>query len=186
MRLFIGIPLAPKVIDGLERVSHGLRSADDRLRWTSSESWHITLQFLGETSEERYKCLVPRLHDVVSVPPSIQVGELGVFDRAGVFFADVHVSPELGKLQKNVVAATEKCGCAAEERPFHPHITLARAKGDDRMHALRKLKNRARPNVEFPSFTATEFLLYEAFLEPRGSHYEVRDRFPLPGPEAPR
>ena len=179
MRLFIGIPLAAEVIDGLERLSHSLRSADDRLRWMSAESWHITLQFLGETSQERYNCLVPRLREIAWVSPSIQVGGLGVFDRAGVFFADVHVSPELGQLQRSVVAATAKCGCSAEDRPFHPHITLARAKGDDRMHALRKLKKRVSLNLEFTPFTATEFLLYEAFLDPRGSRYEVRERFPI-------
>jgi 2'-5' RNA ligase len=179
MRLFIGIPLAAEVMDRLESLSHSLRSDGDRLRWMPAESWHITLQFLGETSEERYACLVARLREVAAMPPSIQVGGLGVFDRAGVFFAEVHVAPDLGRLQRNVIAATAKCGCAAEERPFHPHITLARAKGNDRTHALRKLKNSAKPNVEFPPFTATEFLLYEAFLDPRGSRYEVREHFPI-------
>ena len=179
VRLFIGIPLAAEVIDGLEHLSRSLRSDDDRLRWTSVDSWHITLQFLGETSEERYKCLAPRLREVVSAPPSIQVGELGFFDRAGVFFADVHVSQELSQLQRSVIAATSKCGCPAEERPFHPHITLARAKGDDRMHALKKLKNNVKPNVAFRPFPAQEFLLYESILGPRGSHYEVREHYSI-------
>src|SRR3974390_961554 len=147
MRLFIGIPLAPEVIDGLDRLSRSLRSADDGLRWASAESWPITLQFLGETPEERYKCLVPRLREVVSVAPPIRMGGLDVFDRAGVFFADVHVSPELSQLQRRVLAATAKCGCIAEERPFHPHVTLARAKGDNRMQTLRKLKTRVKANV---------------------------------------
>ena len=107
------------------------------------------------------------------------MGELGVFDRAGVFFADVHVSEELSQLQRSVIAATSTCGCAAEERPFHPHITLARAKGDNRMHALRKLRNNFKPNVRFRPFTAQEFLLYESILGPRGSHYEVREHFSI-------
>ena len=179
MRLFIGIPLAADVIDGLERLSQSLRFADDGLRWTSAESWHITLQFLGDTSKERYDCLLPKLREVASVPPTIRVGELGVFDRAGVFFADVQVSPELSQLQRGAIAATTKCGSAAEERPFHPHITLARAKGDRKAQALRKLKSRFQLNIEFPSFAAREFLLYESFLGPRGSRYEVRERFPI-------
>ena len=33
----------------------------------------------------------------------------------------------------------------------------------------------------FPAFTAHEFLLYESFLSPAGSRYEVRARFPLAG-----
>jgi RNA 2',3'-cyclic 3'-phosphodiesterase len=102
----------------------------------------------------------------------------GFFDRAGVFFAGVNVSPELRMLQKRVVAGTEPCGFTPEDRPFHPHVTLARAKGENRQ-ALRKLKPRVDLKATFPEFAATEFLLYEAFLGSRGSRYEVRERFEL-------
>ena len=56
MRLFVGIPLAQEVIDALERLVRSLRSEGDGLRWASPESWHITLQFLGETSAEKHAC----------------------------------------------------------------------------------------------------------------------------------
>ena len=109
----------------------------------------------------------------------VQLNGTGFFDRAGVFFAGVSVSAEMVELEKQVLAATAKCGFVAEDRPFHPHVTLARAKGDNRMPALRRLKQRAKKSVGFPAFTATEFLLYEAFLGAGGSRYEVRERFPL-------
>ena len=179
MRLFIGIPLAPEVIDVLERLSSSLRSPGDNLRWSSPETWHITLQFLGETSVERYSCIVPRLAAVRSPAIPVSLEGTGFFDRAGVFFAGVNVSPELRQLQSQVVTATSGCGLIADDRPYHPHVTLARAKGDDRNRVLHKLKSRVKPNAEFPPFTATEFLLYEAFLGPGGSRYEIRDRFPF-------
>jgi 2'-5' RNA ligase len=177
MRLFIGIPLAAEVIDTLQRLSSSLRSPEDHLRWRSPETWHITLQFLGETSVETYGCIVPRLGAIRSSGIPVRLEATGFFDRAGVFFAGVNVSPELRRLQSHVVEATSECGFAADERPYHPHVTLARAKGDDRIRVLRKLKSRVNPNIEFPSFTATEFLLYEAFLGPGGSRYQVRERF---------
>ena len=181
MRLFIGIPLAKTLIDALERVSHSLRSAGDDLRWSSPESWHITLQFLGETSLEEYACLVSRLDKVAPAAVPVRFAELGFFERAGVFFADVDVSPALHDLRKQVTAATAQCGFIAEDRPFHPHVTLARAKGGNKVGTLRKLKSRITPGkTEFPAFTATEFLLYEAFLGPGGSRYEIRERFRLP------
>jgi 2'-5' RNA ligase len=180
MRLFIGIPLAGEVINALKRITGGLRSPGDDLRWTSPETWHITLQFLGETPAERCTCTVSRLREIRSPDVPIWVEGTGFFDRAGVFFAGVNVSAELRELQKLVVAATGKCGFVAEERPYHPHITLARAKGGNR-EALRKLKARITKNVAFPRFTAAEFLLYEAFLGPGGSRYEVRERFRLLG-----
>lgn len=178
MRLFIGIPLATEVIDALDRIAHSLRSPDDRLRWASSESWHITLQFLGETAPEKYDCAWARLREIRSAHVPIWLEGTGIFDRAGVFFADVKVLPELRQLQKQVVAATARCGFAPEDRPYHPHVTLARAKADGR-DSLRKLRARANPKSPFPRFMASEFLLYEAFLGPGGSRYEVRERFPL-------
>lgn len=176
MRLFIGIPLATDVIDALQRIAKDLRSTSDNLRWSAPETWHITLQFLGETSPEKYHCVLPRLREIRSPHIPIWLEGTGCFDRAGVFYAGVNVSPELRALQKLVVTATAKCGFTPEDRPYHPHVTLARARGDSRQ-ILRKLKTRTNPKATFPRFTAPEFLLYEAFLGPGGSCYEVRERF---------
>ena len=179
MRLFVGIPLASEVIQALERVANSLRSDGDGLRWSSPETWHITLQFLGETSPERYECVEAHLREIRTVQAPIRLEGTGFFDRAGVFFAGVDVSPELRRLQEMVLAATEPCGFTAEDRPFHPHVTLARAKGDSRRQAQRKLKSQVDLKASFPGFVATEFLLYEAFLGSGGSRYEVRQRFAL-------
>jgi 2'-5' RNA ligase len=94
-----------------------------------------------------------------------------------VFFAGVPVSPELGSLQKAVVAATSLCGWKPEDRPYHPHITLARNRG--RENGVRGLKPRVGPAPEFEGFEAREFLLYESFPNSQGSRYEVRARFAL-------
>ena len=150
MRLFVGIPLAQEVIDALERLVRSLRSEGDGLRWASPESWHITLQFLGETSAEKHACVVARLRDVRAPKVPVQLNGTGFFDRAGVLFAGVSVSAEMVELEKQVLAATAKCGFVAEDRPFHPHVTLARAKGDNRMPALRRLKQRAKRASDSP------------------------------------
>jgi 2'-5' RNA ligase len=181
MRLFIGIPLAPDVINALQALVGKLRAPGDSLRWSSPESWHITLQFLGETSNEKCCCVVDRLRDVHSPAVLVELDGTGFFERAGVFFARVSVSAEMERLQKQVLAATAQCGFVAEDRPFHPHVTLARAKGDNRMKALRRLKQRVTENRGFPTFAATEFLIYEAHLGAGGSRYEVRERLPLGG-----
>jgi len=180
MRLFIGIPLSAKVVDELSAICQRLRSERDGLRWSSPDSWHITLQFLGETSQEKYGCLVPRLRELRSTGPPVQIEGLDCFDRVGVFFAGVTVSPELANLQRLVTAATARCGFAPETRPYHPHVTLARVKGGDRRsEGLRALKNKTDRAPRFTSFVAQEFILYEAFLSPSGSRYEVRERFGL-------
>lgn len=187
MRLFIGIPLAESVVAGLTAVCNRLRSKEDALRWSAPESWHITLQFLGSATPEQFDCLTNHLARVRSVPVSLRLDGLGIFDRAGVFLAKVEMTPELTVLQNRVTVATAHCGFVPEDRPYQPHITLARSKGDRGRQQLKTLKNRIPAKLDFSGFAAHEFLLYESHLGPGGSKYEVRQRFSLSGqpPTAP-
>ena len=184
MRLFVGIPLADGAARELAAVAARLRIDANAmqgggLRWTAPDSWHITLQFLGNATGEQFECLEARLGEVRAATAEVQLGEVGCFDRAGVLFVDVAVTTGLAALEKSVVTATSQCGFAAEPRPFHPHITLARAKGDGRRAGLRELLNRAHKVSGFQPFTAHEFLLYESHLDREGARYEVRARFQL-------
>ena len=178
MRLFIGIPLSSGVIAELAALTARLKSASDGLRWPAEAGWHITLQFLGQTSVDQYACVTAGLRQIQFPPFEIQLEPPGFFDRAGVFFAGVRVSPALIALQERVAAATRPCGFVPEDRPYHPHITLARDKGS--RQGLRKLKSRISGEAQFSAFMADEFLLYESFPGPAGSRYEVRERFALP------
>lgn len=179
MRLFVGIPLSAAVTGELTAVAARLRSREDGLRWAATESWHITLQFLGNTRPEQYECLIAHLSKLRSRPVPIRLGELGFFDRAGIFYTGVALSPELDSLQHRVVTATSQCGFVPEARAYHPHITLARAKGEGRGRPLRSLETKIGRQPSFSPFTAAEFLLYESHLSRTGSIYEVRHRFPL-------
>ncbi len=184
MRLFVGIPLEDAVARELAAAVARLRSResvarDDGLRWTAPESWHITLEFLGNATAEQLECLRARLGEVRSAAVPVQLGELGCFDRAGVFFAGVSVTPGLAALQQHVTAATSRCGFVAEARPFHPHITLARAKGQGRGSGLRELAARAGKGPAFTRFLAREFVLYESHLGAGGAKYEAKARVAL-------
>jgi 2'-5' RNA ligase len=64
-----------------------------------------------------------------------------------------------------------------ETRPLRPHVTLARAKGEARGHALRTLGARIQPRPTFTRFLAEEFLLYESHLSAAGYRYVIRARF---------
>jgi 2'-5' RNA ligase len=179
MRLFAGIPLAAEVIDELSAISMRLQSSGDGLRWSAPESWHITLQFLGNTGPPQYECIVARLRELRSPAVPVQLEALDFFDRAGIFFAGVVLTPQLRSLQQRVIDATGLCGFIPETRPYHPHITLARTKGKVRAHGLRALKTRIHRQPKFTVFVAEVFVLYESMPVPAGSHYEIRERFRL-------
>jgi RNA 2',3'-cyclic 3'-phosphodiesterase len=156
MRLFVGIPLTAVVIEELSAISMRLQSQADGLRWSAPESWHITLQFLGNT--QQYECIVSRLRELRLPPFPIQLDGLGFFERAGVFFAGVNLTSELEALQQ--------------------HITLARSKGKGG-RGLRDLKSKIHRDPRFSGFIADAFVLYESVPGRGGSQYEIRDRFTL-------
>jgi RNA 2',3'-cyclic 3'-phosphodiesterase len=87
---------------------------------------------------------------------------------------------ELLALEQKVTAATRGCGFVPEARAYHPHITLAKAKGRNAraMDGLKKVVEKATLALA-AEFAAGEFLLYESFPGPEGSRYEVRERFCL-------
>ena len=177
MRLFIGIPLDKAVVQELVALAERLKSPSDGLRWSASAGWHITVQFLGQTAVDQYDCVTAGLRRIRQAQFGIQLEPPGFFDRSGVFFAGVQLSPELTGLQQQVVEATKPCGFVPEDRPYHPHITLARDKGG--RQGLRRLKSRVPGDVRFSSSVAREFLLYQSFPGPGGSRYEVRERYSL-------
>lgn len=179
MRLFIGLPLADEVAAQLTALCGWLRSNADGLRWSAPESWHITLQFLGSATAEQFECLKMQLAGVRAAPFAVRLGGLGVFDQAGVLLVKVEVTPQLIVLERRVVEATARCGFEPEERPYQPHITLARSKGDGGRRQLKAVKSLAPGQPEFAAFPAREFLLYESHLGTGGSRYEVRERFAL-------
>jgi RNA 2',3'-cyclic 3'-phosphodiesterase len=173
MRLFVGIPLGDSTVRELVKLTQRLRSSGFEARWSKPESWHVTLVFLGNASEEQYSCLTEQLGTVRAASFPLRLGELGGFVRVGVLYAEVLPSAQLAALQKRVEAAAQACGFAPGERAFRPHVTLARSR------KMKELGDQVRNAVALPGLTATEFVLYESYLSQTGSTYEMRQRFPL-------
>ena len=181
MRLFAGIPLSAALRSDLSAIVSSLQATDDGLRWSAPESWHITLQFLGQSRADQYDCVVTRLREVSAAPVPIRPAALGFFDRAGVFFAGVDLTPGLASLQQSVNERMGHCGFIPETRRYHPHITLARSKGKGtaRSRDMNALETKVRRLQTLTPFVCSEFVLYESVPAPGGSRYEIRERFPL-------
>jgi 2'-5' RNA ligase len=136
LRLFVAIDLPSAVQSSLGGAIHTLRGADvGTLKWVASERIHLTLKFLGEVPAGR----VPELGDALAnvagghAPFSLQLAEGGAFPDAQAprvlwlgLAGDLHA---LAALQRDVELALVPLGHPVEERPFRPHLTLARVPG---------------------------------------------------------
>lgn len=186
MRLFVGIGLPPEVRDAVGDVVDGLRGSHAPVSWVPREKMHITLKFLGELPSSLLPALTGALTFVAAAfPPFSLVAEGGgAFPGARnprVFWAGFREPLELaGELQQNMENALSGAGFPREDRPFHPHITVGRARGalppawGERF--VRTFSGRG-----FGVVPVNSVRLFESRLSPAGASYTVVREFPLRG-----
>lgn len=181
MRLFIGLDLSPEVVRALEALLDRLRPAA-RLKWSLPANLHITTRFIGEWPAERLPDLRSALGGIPSRPPiPIHIRNLGFFPNPHsprVFWAGVEAAPELAALASETDSVLAPLGLKPEGRPFSPHLTLARIKEPVPLQKLRETIA-ALPSLDFGSFIADRFFLYQSRLGPAGSVYTKLAEFPL-------
>jgi 2'-5' RNA ligase len=182
MRLFTGIAISPQVLANLARVLKELRPLA-QLNWSPVENLHITSKFIGEWADERLEELEEVLEQV-KPPPSfgVQIAGFGYFPNPHnprAFFAGVHAGPELANLAKQIEEAVKPLGVAKEDRPYAPHLTLARIKHEN----IRELREHIAKmtNFDFGTFQVSDFHLYLSKTGPRGSVYSGIATYALPG-----
>src|SRR6266436_4929691 len=188
MRIFIGIDLDPEVRARIERFLEGVEGFASEARWVRPESLHITLKFIGEQPPERVEAITERLQRVEGSAFEIRAGGYGFFPTAKaprVFWIGIHAGPQLTELAEKIDVATAELGIPREDRPFSPHLTLARAgagrssgspkqqKSDSPKAKFAVLEKRlaAMGELDFGKMTAREFILYQSQLSPKGSKY---------------
>ena len=194
MRVFIGIDLDPEVRARIARFLEGVESFAPEARWVRPESLHITLKFIGEQTPEQVESISERLRGIEGSAFEIRSGGYGFFPTAKaprVFWIGIHAGPQLAELAGSVDVAVAELGIPREDRPFSPHLTLARAggrsgspkwrKGDGPNSTFAVVEKRlaAMGELDFGKMTAHEFILYQSQLSPKGSKYTKLQRFPL-------
>lgn len=167
MRLFIGLPIPAKLASAITR--HARTIPLPKARWTAPENLHLTLVFLGEVAELTLPSIKRELQELSLTPFPIRLTTLNTFPRAGVFIAEVDLTPRLLHLQSQIANSMARCGFPPEDRPYHPHLTLARFHGSLRLTNIQ----RTLPAFLLHSFTADTINLYRSTLTHSGPHYEI-------------
>jgi RNA 2',3'-cyclic 3'-phosphodiesterase len=173
-RLFVALELP----EATRRHAAGLLPAHHGLRPAAEGSLHVTLAFLGWQREEDVERigeltrgamaghgpveLAPK--KVRAVPPRRpRLLALDLDDPAGA----------CARLQASVQAALAGSELfEPEERPFWPHVTLARVR---KGHRVRDVPSGRPPGP----FTADSVVLYRSTLRPDGAVYEPQRGFTL-------
>ncbi|MDI3299061.1 MAG: RNA 2',3'-cyclic phosphodiesterase [Bacillota bacterium] len=180
-RLFVAVSLEALAAGPLEAIRTEWGSRLPGLRWVERSNLHLTLRFLGETARERVEPLVRRLERVErpAAGAPVRLAGGGAFPqpaRARVIWLGVEAE-WLAPLARAVEAAIREAGWPAEERPFQPHLTVARARRGESVDAAGLLEG--WQGRLWAAGSVSEFALYRSQLRPAGPLYTVVARFPF-------
>jgi 2'-5' RNA ligase len=179
VRLFVAVEVPADVRDSLARDVYELRpTAPVGLRWSDPSRWHLTLAFLGEVQDAQLEELSRRVARAAAryTGPVLRLTGAGQFGGR-VLWARVVEDAEkavLPFLAASVSAAARRSGVAQDERPYRPHITLARASSTVDLRPMVAALEGARSRV----WTVDDVLLVRSRLGPRPVHTTIR-RFPM-------
>jgi RNA 2',3'-cyclic 3'-phosphodiesterase len=194
MRLFIALDIEDAVRARITRFVEGVRNFVPDARWVNPQSLHVTLKFIGEQPDAAVENIKQGLASIVVSNSEIHFRGYGFFPTpksARVFWIGMDSGPQLAQLAAMVDAKTAALGIPKEDRPFSPHLTLARAgggsgsprwrKGDHQNRTFQLLQDKlaAIPVPDFGTMTPHEFFLYQSQLSPKGSKYTKLARFGL-------
>ena len=157
-----------------------LRKQLAEARWTSPESQHGTLKFLGPTEADRLGEVKDLIASVAErhAPSPTKLSSLGAFpsrSRARVLWLGLEdPAGLLTSLAADLESSFEPLGWQPERRSFTPHLTLARFKTPQRLPELPELTG-----LELESFEVDKIVLYQSRLHPKGARYEPLTDFAL-------
>ena len=197
MRLFLAIELPIPLRESLSRFIDTVKGAPGmgdreagRARWARADGMHLTLKFLGETDRTHAGSIVAHLSERTTGMFSgmtLRVGGVGKFPARGrprvlwVGVAEESGPENPGRLARLHAIVEEGCaegGFPREERPFHPHITLARLADGPPPEGLDRILSDYR-SAEFGRFTAESLTLFQSILSPKGAEYRSMEAVDL-------
>jgi RNA 2',3'-cyclic 3'-phosphodiesterase len=167
----------------IERLREALPQA--QASWSRAENTHLTIKFLGDIQTTRLSNLSNAAERAVrGVPPfQITVDDTGVFPKHGApRVLWIGVRDASGKLAELHNRFEEECageGFVREEKPFHPHLTIARLRKPQGARTL------AAAHEEMPfepvALAVAELLVIRSEPSGAGSKYTVVSRHRLSG-----
>lgn len=206
MRLFIAIEIPENIKEFLLKIIP-INLPLDGVNVVQKQNLHITLKFLGEVEESLIPDIKETLKSISGEFSAftLKITRPGVFPdkfKPRVIWIGTENTDTLKTIAKRIDENLHKYGFEKEQREFKAHITLARVKNFQNgrylfERILKAFKDKITSEIsvkkKFSSydivetiensspikFSVTEFVLMKSTLTPKGSIYNVLERFPL-------
>jgi len=178
VRVFIAVALPADLKAKLAALQQEFRLLPLEATWVREAGFHITLKFLGEVDSSRIGPIVTCMTTAAQHghPLPLTVSGVGVFPHESsprVLWVGVQdVTGLLRQVQQTLEAQLTPLGYPPEDRPFAPHLTLARVKRVSRRgEFLAGLK--AHREAVLGQLEVDHIELIESQLHPSGARYSL-------------
>ncbi|MEE8333061.1 MAG: RNA 2',3'-cyclic phosphodiesterase [Alphaproteobacteria bacterium] len=181
IRLFVALALPETLGKRLAMLAGGVREA----RWLDIGNLHLTLSFIGDTSEDMVDDINHALEKIRADGFDMTLAGVGHFQsrkKVHALWAGIEANPALMDLQGRVASALMRAGCVPDRRRFTPHVTLARLKPAPPAHVRDWLE--ANSLFRADPVPVTGFTLFQSHLIQSGAQYQPLREFPLQAREA--
>ena len=177
----IKIPCGPRLSETYTKLRNELKN--EKIKWVDDDKFHVTLFFLGDTSEEQISGVRQMLDQLITSFEAFEISlqGLGVFKnihKPRVLWAGIRDYEPLKKLKQNLDQEMKKLGFTPDDREFKPHLTLARIKWIDDKNKLEHLILEHQ-EADFQKTAIQEVIFYESQLKKSGPVYTPIGKFPL-------
>ena len=184
IRSFLALDPPEEVLREIGRIEERLRKLiHGDIRWVRPESIHLTLKFFGDIPESDVANISAMAGKAAASVGTFEfaLGGAGVFpDMKRPRVVWLGMTGDVARFvafQKELERALAEIGYPREERPFRPHLTLARIKSAQGLTGLAEAFKKVEPNTE--RFTATGLNLFKSDLTSQGAIYTRLAEYPF-------
>ena len=187
MRLFTAIELGDEVgaragalLDTLRRRA-GRMAPRAKITWVAPERMHLTLRFIGEVDDATAESIVAAMRARIAMDSfDVRWDGLGAFPPRGaprvLWVGVASGSAELTRAESVVSERLAVVGIPPEDRPYSPHLTLARVREPAGLKAASLFEglDGALGETHVDAIT-----LFRSHLSPKGPTYVAMERTAL-------
>ncbi len=176
IRAFIALEFDKEIQEELKRIQILLkRKIKGHISWVKTGNIHLTLRFLGNINTAQSIQIQEIISGICLKNEKIKIklGSLGVFpnfNKPRVLWVAINEGAEkISFINSYLEKDLQKINFPNEEKPFHPHLTLARIKHLESIANIEQIIQEAAPQ-EISSYIE-KIVLFKSTLTTRGAIY---------------
>ena len=187
MRVFIAIDISDKIRAAISDLQQKLKTEADikkrDVKWVRPENIHLTLKFLGETTDAQLLDVCNAVERVTDGENDfhLEIASVGYFGGVSARVLWVGSGPgsdELCRLQKNIEEQLAQAGWPKEKRSFTGHLTLCRIKNTNAGAKLAQISEKYS-DYKLGTISVDSVKVYQSQLTPKGPIYNVLGNYKL-------